>query len=66
MWFVTIMLFAPVGKRSNSRLQMPYKTDALKNLAIFTGTYLRSSFFLISFIKKILQHSLFPENIAKC
>ena len=66
MWFVTIMLFAPVGKQSNSRLQMFYKTDALRKLAIFTRIFLRSSFFLISLIKKILQHRCFPVNIAKC
>ena len=43
-----------------------YKIDALKNLAIFTGKHLRCIFFIINFTKKILQHSCFPTNIAKC
>ena len=55
-----------VGKRSNSRSQMFYKIDALKNLAIFTGKHLCWRFFLINFIKKRLQHRCFPVNIAKC
>ena len=66
MWLVTIMLFVPVGKRSNSHSQMFYKIDALKNLAIFTGKHLCWSFFLRNFIKKILQHRCFPVNIVKC
>ena len=55
-----------VGKHSNSRSQMFYKIDALKNLAIFTGKHLCWRFFLINFIKKRLQHRCFPVNIAKC
>ena len=55
-----------VGKRSNSRSQMFYKIDALKNLAIFTGKHLCWRFFLINFIKKRLQHRCFPMNIANC
>ena len=39
MWLVTIMLFAPVGKRSKSRSQIFYKKDAPENLAIFTGKH---------------------------
>ena len=39
MWLATIMLFAAVGKRLNSPSQMFYKTDALKNLVIFTGKH---------------------------
>ena len=66
MWLVTTVLFVPVGKRSNSRLQMFYKIDALKNLAIFTGKHLRWRFLLTKFIKKRLQHRCFPVNIAKC
>ena len=54
MWLVTIMLFAPVGKRSNSGLQMFYEVYAPKNLAIFTGKHLCWSFFLRNFIKKRL------------
>ena len=45
MWLVTIMLFVPVGKRSNSRSQMFDKIGALKNLPIFTGKRLCWSFF---------------------
>ena len=50
-WHVTITLFVPVGKSSNSRSKMFYKIDALKNLAIFTGKHLFCSFVLINFIK---------------
>ena len=64
MWLVTIMLFAPVGKRSNSHSQMFYKI--VKNLAIFTGKHLYWSFFLRNFVKKILQYRCFPVNIVKC
>ena len=46
MWLVTTVLFLPVGKRSNSRSQMLYKIDPLKNLAIFTGKHLCWSFSL--------------------
>ena len=57
MWLVTIMLFVPVGKRSNSHKQkscnLRSKTPVL-------------DFFLINFIKKLLQHRFFPMNIAKC
>ena len=55
-----------VGKHSNSRSPMFYKTDALKNLAIFTGKHLCWRFFLINSIKKRLQHRCFPVNIAEC
>ena len=34
MWLVTTVIFVPVGKRSNSRPQMFFNIDALKNLAI--------------------------------
>ena len=61
-----IMLLVPVGKLSNSRFQMFYKIDALKNLAILTGKHLCWSFFSINFIRKILQHGCFYVNIAKC
>ena len=64
MWLVTTVV--PVGKQSNSRSQMFYKIDALKNLAIFTGKHLCWRFFLINVIKKRLQHRCFPVNIAKC
>ena len=55
-----------VGKHSNSRSLTFYKTDALKNLAIFTGKHLCWRFFLINFIKKRQQLRRFPVNIAKC
>ena len=42
------------------------QNDALKNLAIFTGKYLRWGFFLINFIKKRLQLRCFPMKTAKC
>ena len=32
MWLVTTVLFVPLGKRSNSRSEMLYKIDPLKNL----------------------------------
>ena len=59
-----VMLFAHVGKRSNSRSQMFFRTSFLKNFAIFTGKYLCWSLFLIRFqdwrpaflFKKRLQH----------
>ena len=60
------MLVVPVGKRSNSRSQMFYKIDALKNLAIFNGKHLCWSFSLVNSIKKRLQHWRFPGNIVKC
>ena len=50
----------------NSRSQMFYKADALKDLAIFTGIHLYWRIFLINFIKKSLQHMCFPFNITKC
>ena len=56
----------PVGKHSNSRSQMFYKIDALKNLVMFTEEHLCWRFFLINFIKKRLQHRCFPVNVAKC
>ena len=62
----TTVLFVPVGKRSNSRSQMFYKIDPLKNLAIFTGKHLCWRLFLINFYKKRLRHRCFPVNIAKC
>ena len=55
-----------VGKHSNSCLQMFYKIDALKNLAIFTKKHLCWRFFLKNFIKKRFQHRCFSANIAKC
>ena len=70
VWFASYVAcyysFVPVGKHSNSRSQMFYKIDALKNLAIFTRKHLCWRFFLINFIKKSLQHRCFPVNIAKC
>ena len=66
MWLVTTVLFVLVGKHLNSRTQMFYKTDALKNFAIFTGKHLYWRFFLINFIKKRLQRRCFPVNIKKC
>ena len=66
IWLVIIMLFVPVGKRSNSHSQMFYKIDAYKNLAIFTGKHLCWSFFLKKIVKKRLQHRCFSVNIAKC
>ena len=59
--------------RSNSRLQIFFKTDVLKNFAIFTGKHLCWSCFLIKFqywrpaflFKKRLQHRNFYVNIAK-
>ena len=66
MWLFTIMLFVPVRKRANSRSQLFYKRDALKNLAIFTGKHPCWSFFLINFIKKVFQHRCLPVNIVEC
>ena len=74
MWLVTIMLFVPVGKRSNSRSQMFYK---IENLLISLKMLLKIlqysqqktvcwSFFLINFVKKMLRHRCFPVNITKC
>ena len=37
----------------------------LKHFAIFTGKHHCWSLFLIKFIKKELQHSYFPVNIAR-
>ena len=66
IWLVTIALFVPVVKRSNSRSQVFYKIHVLKNLEIFTRKHLCWSFFLINFIKNRLQNRCFPVNIAKC
>ena len=70
VWFISYVAcyysVACVGKHSNSRSQMFYKIDSLKNLAIFTGKHWCWRFFLINFIKKRLQHKCFPVNIAKC
>ena len=67
MWFVTTVLFIPVGKRSNSHPQLLCKIDAFKNLAtIISQEYMCRRFFLINFIKKRHQHRCFPVNIAKC
>ena len=43
------------SKCRNSRLQVFFKIDVLKNFAIFTGKHLCWS----------LQHRCFPVNIAK-
>ena len=59
--------------RSNSCLQILFKTGVLKNFAIFTGKHLCWSRFLIKFqywrpaflFKKRLQHRSFYVNIAK-
>ena len=56
--------FAPVRKRSNSRSQMFYKIDALKNLAVFPGKHYK--LYYNKLYKKILQHRFIPVNIAKC
>ena len=54
-------------RRSHRRCSI--KKAVLNNYALFTGKYLCRSLFLIklpcSFIKKRLQHSCFPWNIAK-
>ena len=57
--------------RSNG-LQIFFKIGVLKNFAIFPGKHLCWSLFnkvvglkACSFIKKRLQHSCFPMNIAK-
>ena len=47
----------PPGRRSVKAV--------LKNFQIFTGKHLCRSLFLIKFIKKRLQHSCSPVNIAK-
>ena len=68
-----VMLLAHVGKGSNSRCQMFFKTAALKNFAIFTGKNLSWSLFLIKFQDKSLHFYLirdsntgvFSVNIAK-
>ena len=57
MWLVTIMLFVPVGKRSNSRKQ--------KSCNLLSKTPVLG-FFWSNFIKKLLQRRCFPMNIAKC
>ena len=44
-----VMLLAHVGKRSNSRSQMFFKTGVLKNFAIFLGKTPRCGLFLIKF-----------------
>ena len=44
-----VMLLAHVGKRSNSRSQMFFKTGVLKYFAIFTEKHLCWSLFLIKF-----------------
>ena len=70
---ILLMLFAHVGKRSNSRSQMFSKTILLKYFAIFTGKHLYWSLFLIQFqdwrpvflFKKRLQHRCFSVNIAQ-
>ena len=68
VWFASYVAcyycVVPVGKHWNSRSRMFH--DALKNLAIFTGKHLCWRFVLINFIKKRLQHSCFPVNVAKC
>ena len=63
VWFTSYVAcyycVVPLGKHSNSRSQMFYKIDALKNLAIFTGKYLCWRFFLIDFIKKEFPTGVF-------
>ena len=56
-----VMLFIHVGKRSNSRSQMFFKTGALKNFAIFTGKNLCWNLFL----KKLQNEGLrfFKEHL---
>ena len=71
MWLA--MLLAHVGKSSNSRSQMFYKTGALKHFVIFTGKNLCWNLFLIKFqdwrpaslFKKRFQRRRFSSNIAK-
>ena len=61
MWLVTTVI--PVGTHSTSRSHMFYKIHALKTLVIFTEKHPCWRFFLIDFIKNILQHSYFPRNL---
>ena len=60
-----VIVFSQILSRSQiSRSQMFFKIGVLKNF-IFTGKHLWWSLFLSHFIKKRLQHSCFPVNIAK-
>ena len=67
-----VILFAHVGKCSNSRSQIFFKTSVPRNFAIFTGKNLCWSLFLIMFqdwrpvflFKKRLQRRYFTVNIA--
>ena len=67
------MFFIHVGKLSNSRSQMFFKTGVLKNFAIFAEKRLCWRLFLINLqdlrlafsLKKTLQHGRFPMNIAR-
>ena len=68
-----VTLFAHVGKRSNRRSHMFFKTNLLKYFTIFTGKNLWRSLFLIGLkdrrpallFKKRLQHRCSSVNIAK-
>ena len=61
-----VIVFSQILSRSQiSRSQMFFKIGVLKNFIIFTGKHLWCSLFLSHFIKKRLQHSCFPVNIAK-
>ena len=73
LWLVTVVLFVPVGKRSNSRSQMFYK---IENLLISLKMLLKScnihrkipvswSFFLINFIKKNTQTLLLSREYCE-
>ena len=44
---------------------MFFKVGVLKNFANFTGKHLYWSLILINFIKKRLQHRVFPVEFAK-
>ena len=63
--FLLTVLFVTVGKRSNSRSQMFFKIDSLKNLAILTGKQLGWRIFLINFFIKRHQNWCFPVNATK-
>ena len=75
MWLVTIMLFVPVGKRSNSHSHMFFKIEnfliSLKMLLKILqysqkNTCVLEFLFNKLYLKKMLQHKCFPVNIAKC
>ena len=60
----SIIISKGSGKGQKQPTQCFMKKTFLKNFAIFTGTHLCWSLFLIKLIKKRLQHRCFPVNIA--